>query len=74
MVHLILDHTAYYYSVHVNEKCFLLIDLDLFTYLVPGEAPPKRRTRHKSHILKVMFLAGIARPRMELGTVHLMER
>jgi hypothetical protein len=32
---------------------------------VPGEAPPKRRTRHKSHILKVMFLAAIARPRYD---------
>jgi hypothetical protein len=40
-----------------------LSEAQLLMYLVPGEAPPKRSTRHKSHILKVMFLATLARPR-----------
>ena len=34
-------------------------------YIVPGEAPHTRSTGHKSHILKVMFLAAIARPRYD---------
>ena len=32
-------------------------------YLVPGETPPTRTVGHKSHILKVMFLVAVARPR-----------
>jgi hypothetical protein len=32
---------------------------------VPGEAPPERTFRHKSHILKVMFLAAVASPRYD---------
>ena len=33
-------------------------------YLVPpGEEPHNRSTRHKSNIIKVMFLCALARPR-----------
>jgi hypothetical protein len=39
--------------------------LDLSTYLVPEEAPAKRTNGHKVYILKVMFLAAIARPRYD---------
>jgi hypothetical protein len=38
-------------------------EAQLHLYLVPGETGPERSVRHKSHILKVMFLAAIARPR-----------
>ena len=38
-------------------------------YLVPGEEPPTRSTRHKSHIIKVMFLCAIARPRFNQAGV-----
>jgi hypothetical protein len=63
-----LDHETYhdyFNSVHVDEKWFFLTWLALSMYLVPGEAPPKRTTRHKYHILKVMFLAAVARPRYD---------
>jgi hypothetical protein len=66
VAHMNLDMETYhhYYDfVHVDEKWFFLTEADLFAYLVPGEAPPERSTRHKSHILKVMFLAAISRPR-----------
>jgi hypothetical protein len=49
--------------VHVDEKWFFLTEAQLRLYLVPGESEPERSTRHKSHILKVMFLAAVARPR-----------
>ena len=32
-------------------------------YLAPNEEPPHRTVGHKSHILKVMFLCAVARPR-----------
>ena len=48
-------------DVHVDEKWFFLTEKDLFIYLVPGEKPPYRSVRHKSHILKVMFLCATAR-------------
>jgi hypothetical protein len=50
-------------SVHVDEKWFFLNEAELNMWITPGEATPKRRVKHKSHIIKVMFLAAIARPR-----------
>ena len=38
---------------------FFLMEAQLHLYLVPGKSEPARSTRHKSHILKVMFLAGV---------------
>jgi hypothetical protein len=58
-----LRYRASFNSVHIDEKWFFLTEAQLNLYLVPGEAPPTRSTRHKSHILKVMFLAAVARPR-----------
>jgi hypothetical protein len=55
----------YYDSVHVDEKWFFITEAQLRMYLVPGEAPPQRSVPHKSHIIKVMFLAAIARPRYD---------
>jgi hypothetical protein len=52
----------YFALVHVDEKWFFLTEAQLSLYLVPGELVPERLVRHKSHILKVMFLAAIARP------------
>ena len=53
----------YFDSVHLDEKWFFMTEAQLNMYLVPGEEPPNRSVRHKSHILKVMFLAALARPR-----------
>jgi hypothetical protein len=44
---------------------FFLTEEHLHIYLVPGETPPTQRVGHKSHILKVMFLVAVARPRFE---------
>jgi hypothetical protein len=52
----------YFDLVHVDEKWFFLTEAQLSLYLVPGEPVPDRLVGHKSHILKVMFLAAIARP------------
>jgi hypothetical protein len=34
-------------------------------YLVEGEEAPQSKTRHKGHIIKVMFLAAVARPHFD---------
>jgi hypothetical protein len=58
-----LSYCALFDCVHSNEKWFFLTEAQLNLYLVPGGAKPMRSTRHKSHILKVMFLMAVARPR-----------
>ena len=55
----------YYNSVHVDEKWFFLTMDDLLMYLAVGEDPPERHTKSKRFILKVMFLAAVARPRFD---------
>jgi hypothetical protein len=54
---------AYFDLVHIDEKWFFLMEAQLHLYLVPGKSEPTRSTRHNSHILTVMFLAAVARPR-----------
>ena len=56
------DH---YQSVHVDEKWFFITESHLRFYLVPGEEKPDRRCQNKEHILKVMFLGAVARPRYD---------
>jgi hypothetical protein len=51
------------YDISVDEKWFDLTKETLRYYLAPGEAPPERRCKHKSHIDRIMFLSAIARPR-----------
>jgi hypothetical protein len=53
----------YFDSVHMDEKWLFLTKAQLSLYLVPGEPVPDWLVGHKGHILKVMFLAAIARPR-----------
>ena len=57
------EYSSYFNSIHIDEKWFFLTEEQLHMYLVPGETPPSRRVGHKSHILKVMFLVAVARPR-----------
>jgi hypothetical protein len=52
----------YFDSVHVDKKWFFLTEGQLNLYIVPGETVHVRLVGHKSHILKLMFLAAIARP------------
>lgn len=49
--------------VHIDEKWFFLCKDGESYYLVNDEEPPKRQTKHKSHIAKVMFIVAQARPR-----------
>jgi hypothetical protein len=56
------DYHDYFDSVHVDRKWFFLTEQQLNLYIVPGEPVPEKSVGHKSQILKVMFLAAIARP------------
>ena len=55
-------------EVHVDEKWFFISQKSQRIYLSEQEArreqdKHKRTAKHKSHIIKVMFLAAVARPR-----------
>lgn len=53
----------FYNHVHVDEKWFYMTKDNEVYILADGEEPPKRSTKHKGYIKKVMFLAATARPR-----------
>jgi hypothetical protein len=68
---------VYYYDdmndvVHVDEKWFYVVKDGQGCYILPcevgvdGKEPPPPRVQHKSHIIKVMFLCAVARPRLDL--------
>ena len=56
-------------EIHVDEKWFYLDKLTNRVYLSKREIEqgktPKKKCRHKSHIIKVMFLCAVARPRFD---------
>lgn len=52
-------------TVHVDEKWFYVVKDGQGVYILPGEdASRPARAQHKSHIIKVMFLCAVARPRV----------
>jgi hypothetical protein len=53
----------FYQHVHVDEKWFFLTEQQMRVYLAGDEDVPLRVTQKKSDVMKVMFLAAIARPR-----------
>jgi hypothetical protein len=53
--------------VHLDEVWYYLTQIVGHYYLAPHEPDPDRRTRHKSHIPKCMFLSAVARPRFDNG-------
>jgi hypothetical protein len=53
----------FYQHVHVDEKWFYLTEQQMRMYLAPDEPVPLRVSQKKSDVMKVMFLAAIARPR-----------
>jgi len=77
-----LDHISHRHfldmcdRVHIDEKWFNITKDGETCILVAGddaddvddEEPPDRRVRHKSHIMKVMFLCAQARPRWDTHT------
>jgi hypothetical protein len=57
-------------EVHVDEKWFDETFESRKFLLVNEEEDPIRKTRHKSHIPKIMFLSAQARPRRDPHTKH----
>jgi hypothetical protein len=51
------------YRVDIDEKWFYITTVNASYIIVPGEEPPTRRCKHKSHLIKVMCLTAMARPR-----------
>jgi hypothetical protein len=58
-------YSGFFQTVHVDEKWFFLTEEQLRCYMAPGEEAPIRVCQNKNHIMKVMFLAAIARPRYD---------
>jgi hypothetical protein len=61
-----LHYASCYDEIHLDEKWFYMMPTKQKIYLVEGEEAPRRKTRHKGHIIKVMFLAAVARPRIDV--------
>ena len=53
----------FFQAVHVEEKWVFISEEELQIYIAPGEGVPNRTCQNKDHILKVMFLCAVARPR-----------
>ena len=62
-------YSDFYQSVHIDEKWFFMTREQLRIYMSINEIEQDnfivRRVAHKSHIIKVMFLAATARPRYD---------
>ncbi|XP_057248193.1 uncharacterized protein LOC130590181 [Beta vulgaris subsp. vulgaris] len=56
-----------YNLVHVDEKWFCMSKISQRYYLAPGETEPYRRCKSKRFIVKVMFIAALARPHIALS-------
>ena len=52
-------------SVHVDEKWFFISKKELCLYIAPGKVVPTRICQNRDHLLKVMFIAAVARPRFD---------
>eukprot|EP00903_Cladosiphon_okamuranus_P017611 g16221.t1 len=53
--------------VHLGEKWFYICKQGQRYYCYEGEDLPIRKVQHKTHVMKVMFLAAVARPRYDPG-------
>ncbi|CAB1112923.1 unnamed protein product [Ectocarpus sp. CCAP 1310/34] len=51
--------------LHLDEKWFYICKQGQRYYFYEGEHLPIRKVQHKSHVIKVMFLAAVARPRYD---------
>ncbi|RHY17126.1 hypothetical protein DYB32_010568, partial [Aphanomyces invadans] len=54
-----------YDTVHVDEKWFFMTRLQTKVIGAPGERIKQRTCKSKRHLLKVMFLSAVARPRWD---------
>jgi hypothetical protein len=58
------NHFHHFYdSIHVDEKWFFISEKQLRVYCAPDEEIPERNAQNRDHLLKVMFLCAVARPR-----------
>ncbi|KAI2507526.1 hypothetical protein MHU86_6914 [Fragilaria crotonensis] len=60
-----LHYNDMYNSVHVDEKWFFVSEKVLRLYIATDETVPHRTCQNKDHIIKVMFLTAVARPRFD---------
>lgn len=58
-IHKIKDHSRY---IHLDEKWFFAVRTHKKIKLLPGMEVNAESTRHKSHIMKVMFIAAVGMP------------
>lgn len=52
----------------MDEKLFFVTEARKRFVALPGEQPPARTLRSNRHIMKVMMLAAVARPRRDVST------
>jgi len=55
----------FYDSIHIDEKWFFISEKQLRVYLAIDEEAPGRYAQHHDHLIKVMFLCAVARPRFD---------
>jgi hypothetical protein len=58
----------FYDTVHVDEKWFFISEKQLRCYIALDEQPPERNAQNRDHLIKVMFLCAIARPRFNAAS------
>ena len=59
------EYADCFQSVHVDEEWFFISEKELRLYIAPGEVVPTRGCQNRDHLLKVMFLAAVARPHFD---------
>ena len=58
-------YNGFYNSVHIDEKWFFISEDVLRVYIATDEIPPERYAQNRNHLIKVMFLCALARPRFD---------
>ena len=56
------EHDVCFQLVHVDEKWFYISERELHLYIASGKVVLTRRCQNRNHLIKVMFLAAVARP------------
>ncbi|KAF0686638.1 Aste57867_21562 [Aphanomyces stellatus] len=62
-----------YDTVHVDEKWFFMSWIKKTVYGAPGEKIKQPTCKFKQHLLKIMFLSAVARPRLDNETNELFD-
>ncbi len=64
-----LHYNDFYNSVRVDEKWFFLSEKELHLYIATNETVPHQTCKNKDHIMKVMVLTAVARPRFYVDRI-----